>query len=97
MGFKRRNIGAIGGVIGGVNEGVIEGVTEGVKERLVELLKAITYKEGERIPEYRILTGFPNSSFERYIKLLRDASLIQFMGDSPKTCGYFLTSGIKNY
>ena len=31
-------------------------------------------------------------NIERYLKMLRDADIIEFKGDSPKTGGYYLTS-----
>jgi ATP-dependent DNA helicase RecG len=83
------------GVFEGVIEGVIEGVTKGVKDKLAILLSAIAANEGSRLPDYKASTGLPDSSMERYIKLLKDGGLIEFKGDAPKTGGYFLTNKMK--
>lgn len=44
-----------------------------------------------RSPDYMIQTDLSESSIERYIKLLREAGLIEFKGAAPQTGGYYLT------
>lgn len=83
------------GVFEGVIEGAIEGATKGLKEKLVDLLKAIAINEGKRVPDYRESTGTADSSIERYIKQLKEAGLIEFIGDAPQTGGYYLTKKMK--
>ena len=56
---------------------------------------AIVYDEGKRVKDYVKSTGIPKSSIERYLKLLRDAGLIQFIGDAPQTGGYYLMEQLK--
>jgi len=83
------------GAIKGAIEGAIEGVTKGVKEKLTILLGAITAKEGNRVPDFKEITGLPESSIERYIKQLRDGGLIEFRGEAAHTGGYYLTKKMR--
>jgi ATP-dependent DNA helicase RecG len=87
--------GTADGSIEGAIEGAVEGVTKGVKEKLTILLSAIAAKEGGRVPDYKWVTGLPDSSVERYIKQLKDGRLIEFRGDAPHTGGYYLTNEMK--
>jgi ATP-dependent DNA helicase RecG len=89
------NDGAIEGTVEGVIEGVIEGVTKTVKQKLVIVIQAIQANEGKRLPDYEKTTSLKEKSLERYIKQLRDADLIEFQGDAPKTGGYYLTKTLK--
>ena len=84
---KRTNEGAI--------EGAIEGATKGVKEKLSILLSTIAANEGQRVPEYKELTNLTDSSMERYIRILKNAGLIEFKGDAAHTGGYFLTKRMR--
>lgn len=77
-------------------EGAIEGATKGVKEKLAVLLTAIVVDEGKRVPDYKETTGLSESSLERYIKLLKEANLIEFKGESAQTGGYYLTKKTAN-
>ena len=77
-------------------EGAIEGATKGVKSKLVELLKIIAANEGKRVPDYKTVTGLPESTIERYIKILKDANLVIFKGDAAHTGGYYLTKKLSN-
>jgi ATP-dependent DNA helicase RecG len=79
------------GAIEGVIEGAVEGVTKGVKEKLTTLLTAIAREEGKRVPHYKAVTGFTDSSMERYLRQLREAGLIEFKG-AVQTGGYYLTN-----
>lgn len=87
--------GANEGAVEGAIEGAIEGVTRGVKEKLTILLSAIAAKEGNRVPDYKEITGLPDSSMERYIKQLKDGGLIEFRGEAAHTGGYYLTKKMK--
>ena len=88
--------GTVEGTVEGAIEGAIEGVTKGVKDKLAILLSAIAANEGNRVPEYKEVTGFADSSIERYIKHLRDGGLIEFRGESLNTGGYYLTKKMKS-
>jgi ATP-dependent DNA helicase RecG len=84
------------GVIDGVIDGVTDGVTDGVKDKLKALLLAIINNEGKRIPEYQEITEIGSErTMERYIQQLREYKLIEYIGDSPKTGGYYLTELLK--
>ena len=85
-----------GGVNGGTIEGTIEGATKGVKEKLAILLSAIAANEGGRTPEYVKMVGFSERTLERYLQQLKEAGLIEFKGDAPKTGGYYLTKKLRN-
>ena len=69
--------------------------TDKVKENLVTLITAIYQNEGARVPDYIDITGFSTSTIERYIKILRDAELVDFKGDAAQTGGYYLTNKTK--
>ncbi|HOR82838.1 MAG TPA: hypothetical protein PLF32_09315, partial [Bacteroidales bacterium] len=88
--------GTTGGAIEEAIEGAIEGVTKGVKDKLAILLSAIVANEGSRVPEYKEVTGLPDSTIERYIKYLKDGGLIEFRGESLNTGGYYLTKKMKS-
>ena len=51
--------------------------------------------EGNRVPEIVVYLGIPDSTVERYIKQLKDAGFIEFIGDAPQTGGYYVTESIK--
>lgn len=74
----------------GVIEGVTEGVTEDVKDKIKKILLVVYKNKGLKIPEIAQKTETPMKSVERYIKQLRDASLVEFRG-APRTGGYFVT------
>ena len=82
--------------IEGAIEGAIEGVTKRVMDKLKTVLSAIAEKEGERIPYYAEKTGLHEKTIERYMKQLKDAKLIEFIGDASQTGGYFLTEKGRN-
>jgi len=75
------------------DDGVIVGVTKAVKDKLKILLKAIAVDQGKRIPYYKKAANLDDSerTLERYIQQLREAFLVEFRGDAPKTGGYYLT------
>lgn len=93
---KELTDGAIVGANVGAVVGAIDGVTDGVKANLTILLKAIISNEGKRIPEYQEITQLGSErTIERYIQLLRDANLIEFIGEAAQTGGYYLTKWLK--
>ncbi len=65
------------------------------RTNLASLLNTIVENEGKRNPEYSELLNIPVKSIERYIQLLKEADLIQFIGNSPKTGGYYITEKLK--
>lgn len=81
----------------GVNEGVNEGVkrinfedeSEGVNSEINTLYEAIKRTPGLKVPALAEVMGKGVSTTERYIKKLKDANYISFVG-APKTGGYFV-------
>ncbi len=67
--------------------------TEGrlIKRNLKLLLFAIAKQQGLRLPDLIAVNDLSVRSAERYLRLLREAGLIEFMGDASKTGGYYLT------
>jgi len=81
----------------GVIDSMIVGVNKQTKAKLVILLKAIIQNEGNRIPFYSNLTKLGSlRTIERYFKQLKETDLIEFIGNAPRTGGYYLTERIKN-
>jgi len=74
----------------GVIEGVTEGVTEEVKDKLKTMLLLIHKEGGIRTTEMEKKIEIPVKSLERYVKLLKDANIIEYKGAS-RTGGYYLT------
>ncbi|MCL9980952.1 MAG: putative DNA binding domain-containing protein [Bacteroidia bacterium] len=80
----------------GVNEGVNEGVkkvyfkaeSEGVNEELNLIYSVIEKTPGLKAPAIAKALGVSLSTAERYIRKLKDAQYIKFVG-IPKTGGYF--------
>ncbi|MGB4961051.1 MAG: RNA-binding domain-containing protein [Saprospiraceae bacterium] len=89
------NDGANDGAIGGAVDGAIDGATKGAKEKLSKLLKAIASHEGNRVPEYITVIGVSERTMERYLQQLKEAGLIEFIGDAAQTGGYYLTKKMK--
>lgn len=81
----------------GVNEGVNEGVkrknfedeSEGVNSEINTLYEAIKRTPGLKVPALAEVMGKGVSTTERYIKKLKDANYISFVG-APKTGGYYV-------
>jgi len=81
----------------GVSEGVSEGVnkvhfeteSEGVNSELNDLLTVIKKSPGLKSPQLAQMLDKGKSTVERYLKILKDKSLIEFKG-APKTGGYYL-------
>lgn len=74
--------------IGGINEGINKGINEGIKSSI----KYIKENPGKRNKEISENIGEPPKTVERWIKKLRDDSIIEFKG-SKKTGGYFIKEG----
>ncbi len=74
----------------GANEGVnpeIEGVSEGVKQELQQVLLFLKSNPLSKAPEMATHIEKGVSTIERYLKLLKDNGLIEYIG-APKTGGY---------
>lgn len=53
-------------------------------------------EEGLRTPDYHSTTQLGSErTIERYLQQLKIAKLIEFIGDSSKTGGYFVVENIK--
>lgn len=97
------NGGVNGGVSGGVNEGVNEGVSEGVNEgvnegvrnEIIELVTILMNNEGLKVPDLVAKRSKSRATIERYLKLAKELSIIEFKG-SPKTGGYYLTKLLRD-
>lgn len=77
--------GVSGGVIGGVNGGVNK-MPAGKSELIASVIRE---HGGLRANTLASQTGLSIRSVERYLKLLKDAGIIQFRG-APKSGGYFI-------
>lgn len=77
-------------------DAAIDTATDAVKLRVARLLKSIITNEGKRNDFYISRTKIPKGSIGRYIKLLKESELIEFVGESTLTGGYFLTNKLKN-
>ena len=83
----------------GANEGVkiniegvklnIEGVNEGVRLEIETLFHLISKNPGKKASELNEQINKSVASTERYLKILREHGLIEFIG-APKTGGYFI-------
>lgn len=69
-----------------------EGVNEGVSEGVPALLEMIRQKPGLRVPDLAQALRTPPKTIERWLKQLREAGTIEFVGP-PKTGGYHAKSG----
>ncbi|WP_429884715.1 RNA-binding domain-containing protein [Geoalkalibacter halelectricus] len=70
-------------------DGVSKGVGKGVNEGVNRLFQCIKEMPGARLPELSEKLHVPVKTLERWIKELRDAGLIEFVG-APKTGGYYV-------
>ncbi|MCZ8297751.1 MAG: RNA-binding domain-containing protein [Flavobacterium sp.] len=76
----------------GVNEGVklnIEGVNEGMRLEIENLFHIISKNPGKKASELNEQINKSVASTERYLKILREYGLIEFIG-APKTGGYYI-------
>lgn len=78
----------------GVIEGMNEGISKDLKEKLALILCILKEQPGLRTTMLGEKTNIPVKSLERYVKQLKDAGLIKFLGAS-KTGGYFLSDSIQ--
>lgn len=72
----------------GIVEG-LEGVTDIVKKELLNILKLFGNGEGLKLKDIALRIGRSTKSVERYLKILKDLSLIEFRG-SPRNGKYYL-------
>lgn len=75
-----------------LNEGVkinIEGANENVLAELQHLYRIISSAEGKKAIELNELINKSLATTERYLKILRENNLIEFVG-APKTGGYYI-------
>jgi len=77
------------GVNEGVNEVYFKAESKGVNEELNATYSVLEKKPGLRTPAIASVLGVSLSTAERYIKKLKDAKHIKFVG-VPKTGGYFI-------
>ncbi len=94
----KSNVEGANSKVEGVNPNVdeaIEGVRSATKKKIAILLKHIYKSEGKRLPEYSSLVGIPEKTLEAYVSKLRENKLILYVGDSPKTGGYFITDKLR--
>ena len=73
---------------GAISEGVSKGVNEGVGEGVSRLLEVIRQQPGLRAPALATLLNTSPKNVERWLKQLRNANRIEFIGSS-KTGGYY--------
>ena len=85
----------------GVNEGVnggdefegiiveFEGVTDVVKKELLNILRLLNNEEGLKQKNIALKIGRSVKTVERYLKILKDLSLIEFRG-SPRNGKYYI-------
>lgn len=75
----------------GVSEGVIsnlEGMTDAVKEELLNILKLFKDDEGMKLKDIASNRERPVKTIERYVKILKDLSLLEFRG-APRNGKYY--------
>ena len=88
-----------GGVREGVSEGVsecvsegvisnLEGMTDAVKEELLNILKLFKDDEGMKLKDIASNRERPVKTIERYVKILKDLSLLEFRG-APRNGKYY--------
>lgn len=70
---------------------LVEGVNGHLKKQESELLQIIRKQEGLKTSQLAELSGYIAKSVERYLKVLKNLGLIQFIG-ALKTGGYHLTA-----
>lgn len=83
--------GIIGGAIGGAIEEAFGKKTKGIKDKLIFLLNMIAGNGGQRTPDLIKVMKVSERSLERYLKLLKEADLIEYKGNSTQSGGYYLT------
>lgn len=93
--FVNNTINANDKVDDGVNDGVKRiidnGISDGVKNEIVLIIKLLDSNKGintDTIVEK--IGGKSKPTIERYLRIAKDLTLIEFKG-APKTGGYYLT------
>ena len=91
----------------GINEGVykgndfegvidgIEGITDETKRTLLNIVESFKGQNGVKLKELVLRTNRPAKTVERYLKILKDLSIIEFRG-SPRNGKYYLTKSEEN-
>ncbi len=74
----------------GINEGINEGLNEGVKKELVKVVNSLKKSPGMKANEIAKRIDKSRQTVERYIKILKRFSMIEYEG-ARKTGGYYLT------
>ena len=88
--------GAINAISGGLIDSLKNTVTNSVREKLNIISLLLYKKEGLRSVEIEKETGIPVKSAERYLKMLKDAGIIEFRGAS-RTGGYYLAKDTRTF
>jgi len=71
-------------------------IRKDLKKNIEKLLVSIIENEGKKVVDYVLLTKFQKRAIERYIKILRENNLVEFIGETKaKSSGYFLTKDLK--
>lgn len=71
-------------------------VRKDLKQNIEKLLVSIIENEGKKVADYVQLTKFQKRAIERYIKVLRENNIIEFIGEpKAKNSGYFLTEDFR--
>ena len=91
----------------GINEGVnkgndfegvidgIEGITDETQRTLLNIVESFKGQNGVKLKELVLRTNRPAKTVERYLKILKDLSIIEFRG-SPRNGKYYLTKSEEN-
>lgn len=74
-------------VEGGVAE--VEGITDATKKELINILRLFNNEEGLKLKDIALKINRPAKTVERYLKMLKDLSVIEFVG-SPRNGKYVL-------
>jgi ATP-dependent DNA helicase RecG len=72
-----------------------ENVSESVKERLYSIINSLQHQPNQNRIDLIERTQKGRATTERYIKILKDANIVEFIG-SDKTGGYYLTQKAKD-
>lgn len=91
------NEGVNEGVNGGVNEGdthidainQIEGVSDTTKIELAKILRLFHDNEGLKLKDIALRIDRPAKTIERYLRILKDLSIIEFRG-APRSGKYYV-------
>jgi ATP-dependent DNA helicase RecG len=73
---------------------ISDNVNDNVKEHLLTIIKALYIQPKQNRIDLIARTKIKNPTLDRYIKILKNANIIEFVG-SDKTGGYYLTEATK--